>query len=147
MHGGLPSVVELVSYFDVSIRTNSPYRCCSSYWRASHLIPCQPSLLHISFRMPDEVVHSQASPQVSLEFSSHSFHTCRLNTVPRLVIIGSRLGLSRNKTFIAGTSQPKPLCQLKLPIPFEVTPLISFLPPSRSPKVISLEVLPLRAAS
>ncbi|KAI9445575.1 hypothetical protein H4582DRAFT_937898 [Lactarius indigo] len=38
-----------------------------------------------------------------LPFSSHSFHTCRLNTTPRLAIIGSRLGLSRNKTFIAGT--------------------------------------------
>jgi hypothetical protein len=76
------------------------------------------------FRMPDEMAHSQALPLVSLEvrpFPSHSFHTCRLNTTPRLAIIGSRLGLSRNKTFIAGTSEsvqaPVPT---KLPIPFEV---------------------------
>ena len=47
----------------------------------------------------------RGSPWRSVPFSSPSFHTCRLNIIPRLAIIGSRLGLSRNKTFIAGTSE------------------------------------------
>jgi hypothetical protein len=63
-----------------------------------------------SFRTPDVTVHSQASPLVSLEvrhllFPFISYLPSQHHSVPCLAIIGSRLGLSRTNTFIAGTSE------------------------------------------
>ena len=63
-----------------------------------------------SFRTPDVTVRSQALPLVSLEvrqllFPFISYMPSQHHSAPWLAIIGSRLGLSRTNSFIAGTSE------------------------------------------
>lgn len=72
----------------------------------SHSIFFYPS----SFRTPDVTVHSQALPLVSLEvrhllFPFISYLPSQHHSAPWLAIIGSRLGLGRTNSFIAGTSE------------------------------------------